>query len=130
MLIARTTPKARLRRDKLHLAQLGREFDVCASQLTLKHMWANDILERAQQAAELVTALLSAKYIQILISNNMNVSRLAELSQQDGQNTLAISKAMKNDSSTMKFIAILAVLYAPGTFVAVSRTSLPNNPVL
>ncbi len=59
MLIARTTPKARLRRDKLHLAQLGREFDVCASQVTLKHVWAKDMLERAQQAAELVSCPFS-----------------------------------------------------------------------
>lgn len=55
MLIARTTSKARLRRDKLHLAQLGRDFNVCASQVTLKHIWAKDMLERAQQAAELVS---------------------------------------------------------------------------
>lgn len=77
-----------------------------------------------------MTTLLSAKYIQVLISNNINVGRLAELSQQDGRSTLAISKTMQNDSSTMKFVAILAVLYVPGTFVAVSRSSLPNNPAL
>ena len=136
-LMQRMIIETQVPREQLHLIQLDRQLDVCVSQVALKQTWIKDMLERAQQATELVsrlrsypirllknniqiTALLNSKNTQALISNNINLARLAEVSQQDGQTTLALNKSMKGDSSTMKFLAILAVVYVPGTFVAVS----------
>ena len=39
---------------------------------------------------------------------------------------LDLSKSMTSDSSTMKFLAALAIIYVPGTFVAVSTMMLPG----
>lgn len=69
-----------------------------------------------------VTTLLDSRNTQALISNNANLIRLAEASQKDGQTMLDLSKSLKIDSSTMKFLAALAIIYVPGTFVAVSPT--------
>lgn len=66
-----------------------------------------------------ITTLLNSKHTQALISNNAKLGLLAEASQQDGRSMLNISKDMKNDSSTMKFVAIMTVIYVPGTFAAV-----------
>ncbi|KIW59389.1 hypothetical protein PV05_03842 [Exophiala xenobiotica] len=109
---------SRMHCERQHLRYLSRELDACESQASLKRAWATDMLERSQQAADMITCLLNAAYTQALISNNVHMGKLAESSQHDSKLALGISRAMKQDSSMMKFLAMLAVIYVPATFVA------------
>lgn len=47
------------------------------------------------------------------------------VTQQDAANNISIAKAMKRDSSSMNGIALLTMVFLPGTFTSVSRTDFP-----
>ncbi|OCK74718.1 hypothetical protein K432DRAFT_429867 [Lepidopterella palustris CBS 459.81] len=90
----------------------------CVSQFFLVQKWAKDMLNRARQASDLMTTLLNSKHSQALTFNTASMNRLAEASKLDGQLMVALTKSTKKDSGTMKLIAVITMIYLPGTFVA------------
>lgn len=67
-----------------------------------------------------MTTLLNTKHSQALTSNTAGMNRLAEANREDGQLILLLTKSAKKDSGTMRLIAVITMVYLPGTFVAVS----------
>jgi hypothetical protein len=51
------TSQEELPKDSQCLAQINRQLNLLASQFTMKREWAKDILQRAKQAAQLVSYL-------------------------------------------------------------------------
>jgi hypothetical protein len=46
---------------------------------------------------------------------------MAQVSTEEGQLLLNLTRASKKDSGIMKLIAVITMIYLPGTFAAVSR---------
>lgn len=63
-LIARMISQRPMMKDQLILKRMHRELDLCASNVALKHTWAKDLLQRAQQVAELVSYLFTANMLE------------------------------------------------------------------
>jgi hypothetical protein len=147
-LVVRAANPSHTAKEKLFMANIDRQIDACASNVSLNQGRAKDVLERAKQTADRVssimsifqrsktitnmafqiTAFLNSKHNHALISNNENLAQLAAASQQDGQNMLAINKSMKKDSATMSLFAVITIVYMPATFVAVSYASQLHPP--
>lgn len=54
LLIEQSTSTSRESCERQYLTSLGRELDAYESQATVKHAWATDVLERSQQAGDMV----------------------------------------------------------------------------
>ena len=51
--------------------------------------------------------------------NSANLAKMAEASGKDSQVMLALTNATKRDSGTVRLIAVITMIYLPGTFMAV-----------
>jgi hypothetical protein len=60
------------------------------------------------------------KHSQAIALNTESSDRLAEVSRKDTEAMLAIAKATREDSGIVRIVTIVAFVYLPGTFVAVS----------
>jgi hypothetical protein len=65
-------------------------------------------------------ALLNQKLSQTIVSNTTSMDRMAQASTKEGQLLLDLTRATKKDSGIMKLIAVITMIYLPGTFAAVS----------
>jgi hypothetical protein len=61
------------------------------------------------------------KHSQAIALNTESSDRLAEVSRKDTEAMLAIAKATREDSGIVRIVTVVAFVYLPGTFVAVSE---------
>jgi hypothetical protein len=64
--------------------------------------------------------LLNYKHNQAIAYNTTSMDRMAQASKKERQLILGLTKATKRDSGSMKLIAVITMIYLPGTFAAVS----------
>jgi hypothetical protein len=69
-----------------------------------------------------MTTFLNSKHSQALTTNTASINRLAEASVEDARLNLMLAKSSKKDSGSMKLIAVVTMIYLPGTFIAVSAS--------
>jgi hypothetical protein len=61
----------------------------------------------------------------IMLTNSTNLAKMAEASGEDSRIMLTLTNATKRDSGIMRLIAVITMVYLPGTFMAViAPTSL------
>jgi hypothetical protein len=56
----------------------------------------------------------------MISQNSINLSQLAEDSKKDSASLVMLAKATGRDSRTVKLIAVITMVYLPGSFMAVS----------
>jgi hypothetical protein len=123
---------------------------VCVSRFTMYRRWAETSLVRVQSISDLVRTFsqsacsrlcsnsLNCVYqIQALLGyrndastsqNSANIATLAEASGNDSKTMLLLTNATKRDSGIMRLIAVITMVYLPGTFMAVSSSfSFPTS---
>ena len=86
-----------------HRQQLADTIQYWCSSMDKQKMWLHNYRDRKDIAMSLVFNLVT---------------------QQDAANNFGISKAMKKDSSSMNGIALLTMVFLPGTFTSVSTSSV------
>ena len=86
-----------------HRQQLGDTLQYLHSSMDKQKMWLHNYRDRKDIAMSLVFNLVT---------------------QQDAANNISIAKDMKRDSSSMNGIALLTMVFLPGTFTSVSAHSL------
>jgi mannitol-specific phosphotransferase system IIBC component len=64
--------------------------------------------------------LLGFRHDAIISQNSINLAQLAEDSKKDSASLIMLAKATGRDSRAVKLIAIITVIYLPGSFMAVS----------
>jgi hypothetical protein len=74
--------------------------------------WVND--------AEQTKTILDHKLSQAIVTNTTSMDRMSQAMKKESQMMLGLTKAAKEDSGTMKLIAVITMIYLPGTFAAVS----------
>ena len=67
------------------------------------------------------TTLLTYRHSQTITSTTTSLDQMVQASRQDERTTLDLTRATRKDSNALKVVAIITVIYLPGTFVAVRR---------
>jgi hypothetical protein len=91
---------------------------ICKAQFMMMLHWAEDMLDRVKQVANLTSTLVSYKQSQAMVCNTASLDRMAHASKKDGDMLLYLTKATQKDSSTVRLISMITMVYLPGAFVA------------
>ncbi|KAF1833919.1 hypothetical protein BDW02DRAFT_357122 [Decorospora gaudefroyi] len=101
-----------------HLGSENDRLEICKAQFMLMQTSAQDMLDRIKQVANLTSTLVNYQHGQAVTSNTASLDRMAHESRKGEELILNLTKATKKDSGTMKLIAVITMVYLPGTFVA------------
>lgn len=74
-----------------------------------------------------ITTLIGYRHEETLRQNQNKLTEMAEFSRNDSLYMLDMTKATKIDSSVIRIIAVITILYLPGTFVAVRINRLAKR---
>ena len=62
-----------------------------------------------------------------MVCNTASLDRMAHASKKDGDMLIFLTKATQKDSSTMRLISMITMVYLPGAFVAVRTSCLSES---
>jgi hypothetical protein len=71
--------------------------------------------------------MLSSRHEEALVRHTASMDTLARMCQSDGRLLLELGEAAKGDSRAMKQIALITMIYLPGSFMAVSIEETSRN---
>ncbi|KAH8704455.1 hypothetical protein GQ44DRAFT_778021 [Phaeosphaeriaceae sp. PMI808] len=101
-----------------HLGSENDRLEICKAQFMMMKTSAQDMLDRVKQVANLTSTLVNYRHGQAITSNTASLDRMAHESQKGEALILNLTKTTKQDSGTMKLIAVITICYLPGNFVA------------
>ncbi|KAL9122943.1 MAG: hypothetical protein Q9187_000498 [Circinaria calcarea] len=103
----------------LHYRMLDQDLQVSIACVNGYQRSVQVLLSRAERTSTLIHVLLSYMHHASLAQASAHIARIATTAEHDSKNMLELAASTRSDSRTMKLVAIVSMLYLPGTLVAV-----------
>jgi hypothetical protein len=87
---------------------------------------ARFLSDKTSQIAQLLSDILSLKNQSVAQEQNTHLCEISAITQQQNTKSFKMTGIMLRDSATIKVIAVVTLIYLPGTFVSVSK-SIPED---